>query len=81
MGPVEARCKFAHTIFISASGRSLPTCIWYYNDTAVQPGEVINVTFATHLETDGWVSALVFDELNYNLSICLNPSGQTVPCQ
>ncbi len=67
--------------FISASGRSLPTCIWYYNNTAVQPGEVINVTFATHLETDDWVSALVFDELNYTLSICLNPSGQAVPCQ
>jgi hypothetical protein len=67
--------------FVSASGRSLPTCIWYYNNTAVQPGEVIDVTFATHVETDDWVSALVFDELGYALSTCLNPSGQPVPCQ
>ena len=68
-------------IFISARGWSLPTCIWYYNNTAVQPGEVINVTSATYLETDDWVSALVFDELNYTLSICLNTPGQAVPCQ
>jgi hypothetical protein len=67
--------------FVSASGRSLPTCIWYYNNTVVQPGEVIDVTFATHLETDDWVSALVFDELNYTVTICLNPAGQAVPCQ
>ncbi len=67
--------------FVSASGRSLPTCVWYYNNTAVQPDETINVTFATHLETDDWVSALVFDELNYTLSVCLNPSGQEASCQ
>ncbi len=67
--------------FVSASGRPLPTCIWYYNNTAVQPDETINVTFATHLETDDWVSALVFDELGYTLAVCLNPSGQAVPCQ
>jgi hypothetical protein len=67
--------------FISASGRSLPTCIWYYNNTAVQPDEIIDVTFATHMETDDWVSALIFDELGYTLSICLNPAGQAVPCQ
>jgi len=67
--------------FVSASGRSLPTCIWYYNNTAVQPGEVIDVTFATHLETDDWVSALVFDEMNYTVTICLNPAGQAASCQ
>jgi hypothetical protein len=67
--------------FVSASGRSLPTCIWYYNNTVVQPGEIIDVTFATHVETDDWVSALVFDELGYTSTTCLNPSGQPVPCQ
>jgi len=67
--------------FVSASGRPLPTCIWYYNNTAVQPDETINVTFATHLETDDWVSALVFDELGYGLAVCLNPSGQMASCQ
>lgn len=67
--------------FVSASGRPLPTCIWYYNNTAVQPDETINVTFATHLETDDWVSALAFDELGYTLAVCLNSSGQAVPCQ
>jgi len=67
--------------FVSAKGRPLPTCIWYYNNTVVQPDETINVTFATHLEADDWVAALVFDELNYTLSICLNGGGQQVPCQ
>jgi hypothetical protein len=67
--------------FVSASGRPLPTCIWYYNNTAVEPGEIIDVTFATHVENDDWVSALVFDELGYTLSTCLSPSGQPVSCQ
>jgi hypothetical protein len=66
--------------FVSAKGRSLPTCIWYYNNTAVQPDEIINVTFATHLESDDWVSALLFNELNYPLSVCLNPGGQMMSC-
>jgi len=68
-------------VFISAKGRALPTCVWYYNNTVVQPGETINVTFATHLEGDDWVTALVFDELNYTVSICLNGGGQQIPCQ
>jgi hypothetical protein len=67
--------------FYSAKGRSLPACIWYYNNTAVQPGESTDVTFATHLEGDDWVTALVFDELNYTVSICLNGAGQQVACQ
>jgi hypothetical protein len=68
-------------VFVSASGRPLPTCIWYYNNTTVQPDEIINVTFATHLESDDWVKALVFDELGYTLTVCLSPSGQMVSCQ
>lgn len=70
--------------FISAKGRPLPSCyhgLNYTYNTAVQPGETVNVTFATHMESDDWVSALVFDELNYTLTICFNPSGQVVPCQ
>ncbi len=68
-------------VFISASGRPIPTCIWYYNNTVVQPGEIINVTFATHLESNDWVSALLFEELGYPLTICLSPSGQMISCQ
>ncbi len=68
-------------VFISASGNPLPTCIWYYNNTTVQPGEIIDVTFATHTEANDWVKALVFDELNYTLTVCLGPSGQAVSCQ
>ena len=68
-------------IFISAAGRALPTCIWYYNNTVVQPDEIINVTFATHTEVDDWVTALMFDEIGYTLTLCLSPSGQVVPCQ
>ena len=68
-------------VFISAAGRPLPTCIWYYNNTVVQPDEMINVTFDTHTEADDWVSALMFDEIGYTLTLCLSPSGQVVSCQ
>jgi hypothetical protein len=70
--------------FISAKGRPLPSCyhgLNYTYNTAVQPGESANVTFVTHLESDDWVTALVFDELNYTLTICFDPSGQVVPCR
>ena len=36
--------------FISASGANLVPCIWYYNNTVVEPGEMTDVTFATHLQ-------------------------------
>jgi hypothetical protein len=67
--------------FISASGRPLVPCIWYYNNTVVEPGESADVTFATHLEANDWVRAMVFDELNYTVTICLNGAAQQVPCQ
>jgi hypothetical protein len=67
--------------FFSASGQILQTCAWLYDDMAVQPGETINVTFATHMEANDWVSAMVFDELGYTVTLCLNPSGQVVGCQ
>ncbi len=67
--------------FISASGRPLQPCIWYYNNTVVEPGESADVTFATHLEANDWVRAMVFDELKYTVTICLNGAAQQVPCQ
>jgi hypothetical protein len=67
--------------FISASGRPLVPCIWYYNNTVVEPGESADVTFATHLEANDWVRAIVFDELDYTVTICLNGAAQQVPCQ
>ena len=67
--------------FYTASGQIPPTCTWYYENIAVQPGEIINVTFATHVEANDWVSALVFDELGYTATLCLNGSGQMVACQ
>ncbi len=67
--------------FISASGRPLAPCIWYYNNTVVEPGESADVTFATHLEANDWVRAMVFEELNYTVTICLNGAAQQVPCQ
>lgn len=67
--------------FYSAKGQVPPTCIWYYDNTAVQPGEVIYVTFATHVESDDWVRAMVFDELGYQATVCFNAAAQVVSCQ
>jgi hypothetical protein len=66
--------------FLSASGQALETCAWMYDDMSVQPGETANVTFATHMEAYDWVTAMVFDELGYTTTLCLNPSGQMVAC-
>ena len=67
--------------FYSAKGEAPPTCIWYYDNTAVEPGEVIYVTFATHVESDDWVRAMVFDELGYQVTVCFNAAAQVVSCQ
>ena len=67
--------------FYSAAGAVPPTCVWYYDNQAVQPGEVIYVTFATHVESNDWVSAMVFDELGYQHSTCFNAGGQVVGCR
>ena len=67
--------------FYSAQGQTPPTCIWYYDNTAVQPGEVIYVTFATHVESDDWVRAMVFDEIGYRVTVCFNAAAQVVSCQ
>jgi hypothetical protein len=56
------------------------TCIWYYNNTAVQPGETTYVTFATHVETYDWVQSLTLDELGYRVVICFNAASQVVTC-
>ena len=67
--------------FYSAAGQIPPTCVWYYDNQAVQPGEVIYVTFATHVESNDWVRAMVFDELGYQHSTCFNAGGQVVGCR
>jgi S1-C subfamily serine protease len=66
--------------FFAASGQVLETCAWLYDDMSVQPGETANVTFATHMEANDWVAAMVFDELGYTTTLCLNPAGQVVAC-
>jgi pSer/pThr/pTyr-binding forkhead associated (FHA) protein len=66
--------------FISGSGANLPTCIWYYNNTVVEPGETTDVTFATHLAKGDYVRALVFDFPGQTVTICLDPGGNEVPC-
>jgi S1-C subfamily serine protease len=66
--------------FFSAGGQVLETCAWLYDNMSVQPGETANVTFATHMEANDWVSAIVFDELGYTTTLCLNPAGQVVAC-
>jgi hypothetical protein len=70
-----------YPLFHSAKGDAPPTCVWYYDNTAVQPGETIYVTFATHVELDDWVQNMVLDELGYELVVCFNPAGQVVACR
>jgi hypothetical protein len=67
--------------FISASGAGLPSCVFYYNNLAVEPGETIDVTYGTHLKVGDYVKALVFEIQGYTEAICLNPGGQKIPCQ
>ncbi len=66
--------------FVSASGAGLRTCIWYYNNTVVEPGETTDVTFATHLERSDYVRALIFDFPGQTITLCLSPSGNEIPC-
>jgi hypothetical protein len=66
--------------FISASGASLPTCVFYYENLVVDPGETIDVTYGTHLPTGDYVKALVFDILNHTEVICLSPGGTKISC-
>jgi hypothetical protein len=38
------------------------------------------VTFATHVNLDDWVQAMVIDELGYAAMVCFNSAGQVVNC-
>jgi hypothetical protein len=67
--------------FIAAGGGPLKSCIWYYNNTEVQTGETVDVTFATHLQKGDWVRAIQFNFPQGAVTICLNGTGQEVPCQ
>ena len=67
--------------FHTAKGQVPPTCIWWYENTAVEPSETIYVTFATHVESDDWVRAMVFDELGYEVMTCFNAAAQVVACR
>jgi len=69
-----------YPVFYSAQGQVPTTCIWYYDNTAIQPGETTYVTFATHVEANDWVQALMLDELGYQVVICFNAAGQVVAC-
>ena len=66
--------------FHTAQGQVPPTCVWYYDNTAVQPGETIYVTFATHVNLDDWVQAMVVNELGYAVMVCFSAAGQVVDC-
>ena len=67
--------------FVSASGASLPSCIWYYNNTVIEPGETVDVTFATHLQGGDYVKALVLSLLGQTVTICLDPGANEIPCK
>ena len=70
-----------HPEFISASGAPLTPCVWHYHDTEVSPGETVDVTFATHLESSDWVRALVFNFSLGTVRLCLDGSGHQVACE
>ena len=67
--------------FISASGAPLKACIWYYNNTVVEPREMVDVTFATHLDRGDYVRAMVFDFPGQSVTVCMGPGGNSIPCQ
>ena len=48
---------------------------------SILPRKSRPVTFATHIETGEWITTIVLQELGYTTYICLNPSGQQVPCK
>jgi len=70
-----------HPEFISASGAPLIPCTWHYDNTEVSPGETVDVTFATHLESGDWVRALVFNFPAGTVRLCLDGAGHQVPCE
>ena len=67
--------------FVSASGAPLPSCIWYYNNTVIEPGETVDVTFATHLQGGDYVKALVLSLLGQTATICMDPGANEIPCK
>jgi len=66
--------------FVSASGAPLITCIFYYNNTVIEPGETVDVTFNTNLEHGDYVKAVVLSLLGHTATICLDPGGNEIPC-
>ena len=42
---------------------------------------VVYVTFATHVESDDWVRAMVFEGLVYQVTVCFNAAAQVVAYQ
>jgi hypothetical protein len=69
-----------YPVFYTAQGQTPTTCVWYYDNTAVQPGETTYVTFATHVETNDWVQSMRLSELGYDVVVCFNAAGQVVAC-
>lgn len=68
-------------IFYTAQEKIPQTCIWVYDNMSIQPGETAYVTFVTHVESDDWVQVMALGDENYQVFICFNAAGQTVPCQ
>jgi len=66
--------------FWTSSRTTSKTCRWAYEDMSILPGKSRPVTFATHIETGEWITTIVLQELGYTTYICLNASGQQVPC-
>lgn len=64
--------------FYTAAGAHPPSCIWYYNNTVVSPGETVDVTFATHVEVGDFVQTLRLDLLGHSATITLDASGNEI---
>ena len=67
-------------VFVSASGRRLPSCIWHYGNTSIEPGATADVTFVTHLDIDDYVRTIVFDFPHGTVTVCLDNAGLPVSC-
>ena len=69
-----------HPVFYTAQGQTPITCVWYYDNTAIQPGETAYVTFVTHTELNDYVQYMLVNELGYDVVVCFNAAGQVVAC-
>jgi hypothetical protein len=64
--------------FYAASGPKTTSCMWYYNNTVISPGETVDVTFYTYVELNDYVQTLKLTLLDHTRTITLDPAGNDI---